>query len=53
MSYMQIKYDNEDNHIKGEVKSTKENKQSCLTCREENPKSYICAICHNCSEWHR
>lgn len=53
MSYMQIKYDDEDSCIKEELKSTKKSEQSCLTCREQNPQSYICTICHNCSEWHR
>lgn len=52
---MNIKYDDEDSSIKQqEIKSTKKKqKQNCLTCREQNPQSYICTICHHCSEWHR
>lgn len=53
MSYMQIKYDDNDNENEKKDKRKLRNNPSCLTCREDNPQSYICSICHNCSEWHR
>lgn len=53
MSYINIKYD--DNNTTSTTKPDKKenDKPSCMTCRETNAQSYICAICHNCSEWHR